>query len=261
MSVQGKSALITGSSSGLGRQIALRFAKEGVRVICADIRPEPLGLAEGSPATHDLIVFRGGESGFQPTDVSNEQSVTNAVAATVKRFGSLDIVLNNAATFRPNAVVDTSLADWDVMMRVNLQGQFLIAREAIRTMLTQEPVDGVRGKIINMSSQLGLVGPPHDFAYAVTKGGTVQMTRQLAVDYGPMGINVNAIAPGKILTGTHPYHEAEGSDHMRYANARTPFHRLGRPEDLEGPALFLAGPGSNYVSGHTLAVDGGWLAA
>ena len=127
-------------------------------------------------------------------------------------------------------------------------------------MIKQEMVNEVRGRIINLSSQHGMIGPPEFFAYAVSKAGNAQMTRQLAVDYAKEGIIVNAIAPGRIVTGTHPG-EADLSDpSLEYSRARTPFPRLGRPEDIAGAALFLASDDCTFVSGHNLLVDGGWMA-
>jgi len=124
-------------------------------------------------------------------------------------------------------------------------------------MLEQEPIGDVRGRVVNISSQHGMVGPPGHVAYAASKGGVVNLTRQIAVDYGPRGVLVNAVAPGKILTGSPEQRNAET---LTYAQTRTPFHRLGRPEDVAGAALFLASDDSGYVSGTNLLVDGGWMA-
>src|SRR5205085_6242034 len=141
-------------------------------------------------------------------------------------------------------------------MAVNLRGVFLGCKRAVAAMLEQEPVDEVRGRVINISSQHGMIGPPGHAAYAASKGGVVNLTRQVAVDYGPRGVLVNAVAPGKILTGSP---EQQNPETLAYSQARTPFHRLGEPADVAAAALFLAADAS-YVSGVNLLVDGGWMA-
>jgi NAD(P)-dependent dehydrogenase (short-subunit alcohol dehydrogenase family) len=135
---------------------------------------------------------------------------------------------------------------------------FLCCRRAVAQMLGQEPRGEVRGRIINLSSQHGMVGTPGHVAYCAAKGGVVNLTRQLAVDFGRRGIMVNAIAPGKILTT--PLDEPDTDEILEYSRARTPFSRLGRPEDVAGAAVYLASDDSSYVSGTNLLVDGGWMA-
>ena len=169
-------------------------------------------------------------------------------------------MVNSAAVFDATNILDTTEEDWDILMSVNLRGMFLCCKRTIFQMLQQEPINDVRGRIVNLSSQHGMVGPPEFFSYAVSKAGNAQMTRQLAVDYGRQGIIVNAVAPGRIITGTHPG-EADMSDPgLEYSYSRTPFPRLGRPDDIAGAALFLASDDCTYVSGHNLLVDGGWMA-
>ena len=144
------------------------------------------------------------------------------------------------------------------MMAVNLRGPYLLCRAAVRQMLTQPLVGDARGRIVNITSQHGMVGCPGHFAYSVGKGGLVQMTRQIAVDYGPQGILCNAVAPGKIVTGTAGDLSAS-EEGLAYVRSRTPFARLGRSEDVAAAVSYLAGPAS-YTSGINLMVDGGWMA-
>ena len=160
-------------------------------------------------------------------------------------------------THDPREGGETTEEDWDAIMAVNLRGVFLCCRRAIGEMVEQEPIGEARGRLIIVSSQHGMIGPPGHFAYAVSKGGLVNMAHQLAVDYARRGVFVNAIAPGKILTGSP---EQQSPETLAYSHARTPFPRLGRPEDVAGAALFLASDDSGYVSGVNLLVDGGWMA-
>jgi glucose 1-dehydrogenase len=254
--LDGRVAIVTGSASGLGRAIALRFAQEGAAVVVSDVRADP---REGGEQTEDLIAAGGGECARIDADVSRWADIDRLVAETVDRFGRLDVMVNNAAIAAPYSkpLLETTEEDWDAIMAVNLRGVFLCCKRAIGEMLGQEPIGEVRGRVINISSQHGMVGSPGHVAYSVSKGGVINLTHQLAVDYGRHGILVNAVAPGKILTGSP---EQNDDAAMAYSHARTPFSRLGRPADVAGAAAFLASDDSLYVSGTNLLVDGGWMA-
>jgi glucose 1-dehydrogenase len=182
------------------------------------------------------------------------------VELAVERTGSLDVLVNNAVLAGPHSkpLLDTEPADWDAMMGVNLRGPYLLCRAAVAQMLRQPVAGDARGRIVNITSQHGMVGCPGHFAYSVGKGGLIQLTRQIAVDYGPQGILCNAVAPGKIVTGTPGDLSAEEAG-LAYVRSRTPFARLGRSEDVAAAVAFLAGEAS-YVSGINLLVDGGWMA-
>jgi glucose 1-dehydrogenase len=249
----GRSAAVTGGASGLGRAIALRLADEGARVAVGDVRREP---REGGRATGEILGERGT---FVTADVSRADDVDRLVEAAVERFGRLDVFVANAgiAGAYSKGLLETSEDDWDAIMAVNLRGVFLCAKRAIGEMLGQEPLGEVRGRFVAISSQHGMIGPPGHVAYAASKGGVVNLVRQLAVDFGPRGVLVNAVAPGKILTGSP---EQQDPETLAYSQARTPFHRLGRPDDVAGAAVFLASDDSGYVSGTNLLVDGGWMA-
>src|SRR5256886_8417416 len=157
-------------------------------------------------------------------------------------------MVNNAgiAGRHSKPLLETEEADWDAIMSVNLRGVFLGCKRAVAAMVEQEPIGEVRGRVINITSQHGMVGPPGHVAYAASKGGVVNLTRQIAVDYGPRGVLVNAVAPGKILTGSP---EQQNPDTLAYSHARTPFWRLGRPEDVAGAPQVLATPDSGFLSG------------
>jgi glucose 1-dehydrogenase len=253
MRLRERVAVVTGGSSGLGRAIALRFADEGARVVVGDLVREP---REGGETTESLLGSRGLHV---DADVSLAEDVDRLVGRAIERHGRLDVIVCNAgiAGRHSKPLLETTEEDWDAIMAVNLRGVFLCCKRAIAEMVGQEPIDDVRGRVVIISSQHGMVGPPGHLAYAVSKGGLVNMTRQLAVDYATQGVLVNAVAPGKILTGSPAQQDP---DVLAYSRARTPFPRLGRPEDVAGAALFLASDDSGYVSGVNLLVDGGWMA-
>ena len=253
MRLENRVVVVTGGSSGLGRAIALRFADEGAHVVVGDVTREP---REGGETTETLL----GDRGFHvDADVSRGEDVDELVGAAVHRHGRLDVMVCNAgiAGRYSKSLLETTDEDWDAIMAVNLRGVFLCCRRAIGQMVEQEPIGEARGRVIIISSQHGMIGPPGHLAYAVSKGGLVNMTHQLAVDYARRGVYVNAVAPGKILTGSP---EQQNPETLAYSHARTPFPRLGRPEDVAGAALFLASDDSGYVSGVNLLVDGGWMA-
>jgi glucose 1-dehydrogenase len=253
MRLEGRVAVVTGGSSGIGRAIALRFAVDGARVVVGDVVRDP---REGGETTGSLLGDRGVHV---DAAVSRAEDVDRLVRTAVERFGRLDVMVCNAgiAGRHSKSLLETTDEDWDAIMAVNLRGVFICCRRAIAEMVGQPPIGEARGRVIIISSQHGMVGPPGHVAYAVSKGGLVNLTHQLAVDYALRGVLVNAVAPGKILTGSP---EQQDPSALAYSHARTPFPRLGRPEDVAGAALFLASDDSGYVSGVNLLVDGGWMA-
>jgi NAD(P)-dependent dehydrogenase (short-subunit alcohol dehydrogenase family) len=251
-----KSILITGASSGIGRAIARRFADEGARLVLADLTEE---VREGGVPTAELLRGEGHDVEFVRMDVSSEDDAARAVTRTVERFGRLDVLVNDAAIGTGKSLTDTSLAEWERTLAVNLTGVFLMARAAVRQMLTQEIRNEARGRIVNISSQHGMIACPEDIAYGTSKSGVVYMTRQIAVDYAKDFIVCNAVAPGKIVTGK-PGRAAEPR-WMEYSENRTPMPRLGRPDDVANAALFLASDEATFITGENLLVDGGWMAA
>jgi len=224
----------------------------------ADIRRDPL---TGGEPTDALISRQGGRCEFVLADVASGQACEDLVDLAVGRHDRLDVLVNNAVLAGPHSkpLIDTSEDDWDAMLAVNLRGPFLLCRAAVRQMLSQPPEREVRGRIVNITSQNGMVGVPGHFAYAVTKGGLVQMTRQIAVEHGRDGIICNAVAPGKIITGAPGDMAAEPTS-AAYVRSRTPFARLGDPQDVAAAVSFLASDQASYISGVNLMVDGGWMA-
>lgn len=250
-----KTAIVTGASSGIGRAIALKFAAEGASVVVADMVEQPI---EGGESTVDRIRSAGGTAIYIRTDISDWNAVDALVGATVAQFGRLDVMVNNAAIYTSTNLIETTPEQWHRVIGVNLTGFFFCNKRAVMQMLTQAPVDDVRGRIINISSQHGMVACPGDLPYSVSKGGIVQMTRQIAVDHADDLIVCNAIAPGKIITGKPGV--ANDPDALDYSRRRTPWPRLGHPNDVAGAALFLASDMARYVTGINLMVDGGWMA-
>ena len=248
--------MITGSASGIGRAIAIRLAQEGARVVVSDVRADP---REGGEPTEAVIEQSGGTCIRLDADASRSEDIDRLVSGAVDRFGRLDVMVNNAAIAgaASKSLLETTEADWDAIMAVNLRGVFLCCKRAIAEMLGQEPINEIHGRVINISSQHGMVGSPGHVAYSTSKGGVINLTHQLAVDYGRQGILVNAVAPGKILTGSP---EQVNEEAIAYSHARTPFFRLGRPNDVAAAAAYLASDDAVYVSGTNLLVDGGWMA-
>jgi len=257
MRLAGQVAVVTGAAAGLGRAISLRFAAEGAHVVAVDIRPSDDTAAE--------IVAKGGAVTSLVADVTSVAETQRILAAAQVPTGRVDILVNNAGKFGGSALLDVDDEQWDYYLSLNLSSVFRMCRIFVAAMLEQEPVDDVRGRIINMGSQLGITAAPAALAYAATKAGVIHMTRQIAVDYGPQGIIANSIAPGRIITGDHPG-ERDYLDHgtidaaTEFSLKRTPFSRLGRPDDIAGAALYLASSDSTFVSGAVISVDGGWTA-
>jgi NAD(P)-dependent dehydrogenase (short-subunit alcohol dehydrogenase family) len=247
--LHGKSAIVTGASSGNGRAIARRFAEEGASVTVADVRTEPrLG---GAP-THDLIAEAGGEAQFVETDVSDVDDLRACVDETVAAFGSLDVMVNNAGVERQLPIVDATEADYAWLMEINLKGVYFGCRAAIEAMRAQ----GDGGSIVNMSSIGGIRGLENSSLYCTSKGGVTNLTRQLAVEQGEHGIRVNALNPGFIETAM----TMEDGETAGGLLEGTPLGRAGTPEEVADAALFLASEASSFVTGHNLVMDGGYTA-
>ncbi len=249
---------MTGSSSGIGRAIALRLAGDGFWVLLADVRRDPL---TGGEPTDELITASGGDCEFIQADVARPADCEQLVARSVARTSGLDVLVNNAvlAGAHSKPLLETGDDDFDAIISVNLRGPFMLCRSAVRQMLTQPLRGDARGRIVNITSQHGMVGAPGHSAYAVSKGGLVQLTRQIAVEHGRDGIICNAVAPGKIVTGAAG-DLSQDPDGAAYVRSRTPFGRLGEPQDVAAAVAFLASDAASYISGVNLMVDGGWMA-
>lgn len=244
----GKVALITGASRGLGRAIAQHLAGCGASVAL-------LGRDEASLAeTVALCSAHGAPAACFLVDITEYDQVVDAVHQVLDRFGSIDILVNNAGITRVGSALELSPHEWDQVMRVNVYGAFYLCREVGRQMRDQG-----HGKVVNVASVMGLVGDAHLLPYVASKGALVQMTRGLAIELAQFNIQVNAVAPGYVRTDLNS-EMLDDPKLMRSVLRRTPARRLGLPHEVAGAVHYLVGPGSDYVSGHVLVVDGGWTA-
>jgi NAD(P)-dependent dehydrogenase (short-subunit alcohol dehydrogenase family) len=251
-----RSILITGAASGIGRAIALRFAGQGARLLLADITTE---VREGGTPTIDLLRTQGCVADHLAVDISREDQAQEAIDFLCQRDGRIDVLVNNAAINTGTPLTETSLETWQRVLGINLTGTFLMSRAAVAAMLAQTPdTNEVRGRLINIASQHGMVACPGDVAYGTSKAAIAYLTKQIAVDYADRGIICNGIAPGKILTGKTG--RAVAPEQLAYSHARTPMPRLGRPGDVANAALFLASDEATFITGDNLMVDGGWMA-
>ena len=256
MRLQDSSVIVTGGASGIGKAIALRLAAEGARIVVADLTEQP---REGGAQTVAAIRQAGGTAQFVTADVSSWADVDRLVSTAVAAHGGLDVMVNNAAIGVAKPLLETTEDDWDRVMAVNAKGVFFGCKRAVQQMLSQPLREEVRGRIVNISSQHGMIRAPGDFAYGTGKAAVVYMTRQIAGDYAADGIVCNAVAPGKILTGkTGP---AIAPEAMAYSESRTPWPRLGRPRDVANAVLFLASDEASFMTGENLMVDGGWMSS
>jgi 2-deoxy-D-gluconate 3-dehydrogenase len=245
--LDGKVALVTGASRGLGAAMALALAQAGAHLA--------LHAFESADATADAIA---GESGARAEifvgDLTNPDTSRHIADAVVSAFGRIDILVNNAGIIRRQPAAEHSDEYWDQVIEVNLSSVFRLSRAVGRLMLER----GQGGKIINTASLLAFQGGITVPGYAAAKGGVVQLTKALANEWAPHGINVNAIAPGYMETDNTAALRADPL-RTRQITERIPAGRWGTPQDLAGAVLFLASPASDYVHGHVLVVDGGWM--
>jgi NAD(P)-dependent dehydrogenase (short-subunit alcohol dehydrogenase family) len=252
MRLANKVALITGGTSGIGEATALLFAKEGAKVAVTG-RNESRGRAMAAQ-----LLERGSEAIFLRSDVRNAEECHRAVEVTVRSFGRLDILFNNAGVFYPDTTLECSEEKWDLQIDINLKGTFLMSKFALPSMIAQGS-----GVIINNSSGWGIVGGDKAVAYCASKGGVVLLTKAMAIDHGRQGIRVNCICPGDVDTPMLPQDaRLRGLDWNAYIAgcANRPMGRIGTAEEIAKAVLFLASDDSSFMTGAALVVDGGGTA-
>ena len=232
----------------MGRAIAVALAAEGANVVVAEV---------DEPAAKDVVdeIKKGGGRGLAfKADVSSVGELRLLFERTLKEFGDVDILINNAGIGIARPLVDYTEADWDKQLGVNLKGMFFATQEAARIMIPKR-----RGKIVNFASTAAFVSSSTpETAYDISKGGVRQLTVSVAAELAPHQINVNAVAPGTIMTDL-TMRVLDTEEKMARASAKIPLGRLGKPEDMVGPVLFLCSAEADYITGHVLVVDGGWL--
>ncbi|HTG86455.1 MAG TPA: 2-dehydro-3-deoxy-D-gluconate 5-dehydrogenase KduD [Pyrinomonadaceae bacterium] len=236
-------ALVTGASTGLGSAIAIALGDAGARVACHGNTHSPQATCEKIKEAQPLV-----------GDLSQPQTAKTLIEQTIDRFGSLDILVNNAGIIRRAPAVEYSDEDWAAVLEVNLSSVFRLCQLAGKHMIESER----GGKIVNIASLLSFQGGITVPAYAAAKGGVAQLTKALANEWAKHRINVNAIAPGYMRTANTAALQADETRNRQILE-RIPAGRWGEPEDLAGAAVFLCSPASDYVNGHVLVVDGGWM--
>jgi len=249
--LEGKVALITGAASGIGRATALLFAQEGAKLVAVDIDE-----TKGQQVIEEISGM-GGKAVFVRADVSKPEDVKAMVQTAVETYGRLDVLFNNAGIMgEQGPIVDQTVKNWNRVLAINLTGVFLGMKYGIPAMLK-----GGGGSIINTSSAAGLVGFAGICAYCASKGGVIQLTKGVALEYAQQGIRVNAICPGTCLTPMAEGLMAAGGEEVRkYLEAQQPIGRFGHPEEVAQMALFLASDESSFCTGAPFIVDGGNVA-
>ncbi|WP_049986876.1 SDR family NAD(P)-dependent oxidoreductase [Halobellus rufus] len=251
--LDGKTAVVTGGSSGIGRAIARGFAEQGAEaVVVADVREQP---KEGGPPTHELIETETDTSSvFVECDVTDRSDLREAVDAA-EAAGGLDVLVNNAGIWRSEEFFEVTEAEFQRMLDINLKGAYFGSQIAAERL-----VEGDSGAIINVSSIAGLFGNGDWPTYAASKGGLTTLTYSLAHKLGGHGIRVNAIHPGGVQTmiGGEPSDPEAAAEQAEQFTQMVPLGRYGQPEDIAGAATFLASDLASYVTGESLVVDGGW---
>lgn len=256
MDLTDRTAVVTGGAAGIGRGIAVELARGGADVVVADVREEPKLDAERERGTTvDVIEREGGDAAFVECDVGDEAAVEATVDATVERFGGLDVLVNNAGISLKGSVHELDRAEWAKILDVNLTGVYLATKHAAPHLRESDA-----GRIVNLASTAAFEGGPRAAGYCATKAGVVNLTRQLAVDYGPDGVTANALCPGPIYTSMSrsTFDDPKRRD-IYEEHVLLPY--FGDPEDVGKLTRFLASDAARYVTGTAIPIDGGWLAS
>ncbi len=245
--LKGQVAIITGGGSGIGRATALTFAAAGAKVVVAARRKEKL------LEVCDEIKANGGEGLAFRTDVTVQEDIDNLVSATCEAFGGIDILVNNSGMALPRAnTLNVTREDWEKLFALNMTSAFFVSQAAARVMARNGG-----GRIVNVTSQRGINALPEIVPYCTSKGAIMSMTKALAIDLAPFNINVNAIAPGYVMTDMVAGLLAD-KERLQSVLDRTPLKKMGTQEEMAAAILYFCIPQSSYTTGHTLILDGGW---
>jgi glucose 1-dehydrogenase len=246
-----KTVIVTGGGRGIGIGTAKKFAEEGASVVIGEIDAEL-----GQNAADDLS-DAGHRVAFVQVDVGDPNQAKNLVTEAVEKFGSVDVLVNNAGIIRTDDFLETDIETFDQVLRVNLRGVFLMTQAAARHMVAA----GTKGSVVNICSITAFAGMPDQVGYCVSKAGVFQMTRSIGLALADKGIRVNAVGPGTVRTelSESALGYDSGGSVMKRVLARTPLGRLAEPEEIANAVLFLAGDDAGYLTGHTIFVDGGRL--
>lgn len=251
MNAAAKTALVTGASQGLGAAIALRLARDGFDLVGCELHTERL------EPTLQAVRALGRQAHAIALDLRDQASIERAFAEAVERCGAVDVLVNNAGTTLRRMAVDVTRSEWDEVLGVMLAGTFFMSQQMGRHLIAT----GRAGAIVSLASTHGLVGFPERSIYGTAKGGIIQMTRMLAIEWAPHGIRVNAVAPGTVETPSRRAHfEADPTARERML-ARIPSGRFGLPEEVAAAVSYLVSPEGAYVTGQTMVLDGGLTAA
>jgi len=246
MLLDGKVAIVTGASRGIGRSVAIELAKAGAKVVI-----NYAGNTAAAESVKETIEAEGGQAIVCQADVADANSVDDMVKQTVESFGRIDILINNAGITRDGLLMRMKESDWDAVMNTNLKGVFNCTKAVSRIMMKQKS-----GNIVNMTSVVGLMGNAGQSNYSAAKAGVIGFTKSMAKELAPRGITVNAIAPGFITTDM----TAVLSDQVKNDLAdKIPLGRLGEPEDISKAVIFLVSGSANYITGQTINIDGGMV--
>ena len=245
MRIKDKVVLITGSASGIGKETALLFAREGGKVVVADVNDT------AGEETVEEIRKNGGDAFFSHLDVSNREQVKQVVKDTISKYGRIDVLINNAGIIQDALVVKMTEEQWDRVININLKGPFNCIQGVVEQMIAQGS-----GVIINISSVVALYGNVGQTNYSATKSGLIGITKTLAKELGRKGIRVNAVAPGFIIT---PMTASVPEKILDLMKEKTPLKRLGKPEDVANTLLFLSSDEASFINGSVISVDGGLI--